>query len=197
MGEAINRESMISTTKSFSNMPHRLNADAPNTFRTPISFLRSSAVKDASLHTGKKVIVVFSNGPDNASAVPPEDVAELAQSTGTSVYMISTQQARLDPVSTAVFERMTAATGGKAYFAKNWRDQQKAFASIRDDLAHLYLLSYYPQQNPNRGWRTIHVKLLGERLKKFHVRTRTGYRPQPARFSAGSTPPSAPVAVTE
>jgi Ca-activated chloride channel homolog len=154
-------------------------------------------VKDASLHTGKKVIVVFSNGPDNASAVPPEDVAELAQSTGTSVYMISTQQARLDPVSTAVFERMTAATGGKAYFAKNWRDQQRAFASIRDDLAHLYLLSYYPQQNPNRGWRTIHVKLVGEHLKKYHIRTRTGYRPQPSRFSTGSTPPAVPVAVTE
>jgi VWFA-related protein len=154
-------------------------------------------VKDASLHTGKKVIVVFSNGPDNASAVPPEDVAELAQSTGTSVYMISTQQARLDPVSTAVFERMTAATGGKAYFAKNWRDQQRAFTSIRDDLAHLYLLSYYPQPNPNRGWRTIRVKLVGDRLKKFHIRTRTGYRPQPTRFSPGSQPTSAPVGVTE
>jgi VWFA-related protein len=153
-------------------------------------------VKDASVHTGKKVIVVFSNGPDNASAVPPEDVAELAQSTGTSVYMISTQQARLDPVSTAVFERMTAATGGKAYFAKNWRDQQKAFASIRDDLAHLYLLSYYPQANPNRGWRTIRVKLVGDRLKKFHLRTRTGYRPQPARFSTDTVPSSAPVGGT-
>src|SRR5207237_10660780 len=88
-------------------------------------------VKDASLHTGKKVLVVLSNGPDNASTVPPEDVAELDQSTGTSVYMISTQQARLDPVSTAVFERITAATGGKAYFAETWRDQQKPFASIR------------------------------------------------------------------
>ena len=110
-------------------------------------------IKDAAHFTGRKVVVVFSNGPDNSSMVPPEDVAELAQSTGTAIYMISTQLARLEPVSTAVFERMTAATGGKAYFAKNWRDEQKAFASIRDDLAHLYWLSYYPQPNPNRGWR--------------------------------------------
>src|SRR3984893_16207819 len=36
-------------------------------------------VKDAAQLTGKKAIVVFSNGPDNASLVPPEDVAELAQ----------------------------------------------------------------------------------------------------------------------
>ena len=144
-------------------------------------------VKDAAQYTGKKVVVVFSNGPDNSSMVPPEDVAELAQSTGTAIYMISTQQAKLEPVSTAVFERMTAATGGKAYFAKTWRDERQAFASIRDDLGHLYSLSYYPQPNPNRGWRTITVKLVGERLKKYRIRTRDGYRPQPARLSAESS----------
>jgi Ca-activated chloride channel homolog len=145
-------------------------------------------LKDAAKFTGRKVVVVFSNGPDNASMVPPEDVAELAQSSGIPVYMISTQQARLEPVSTAVFERMTAATGGKAYFAKTWRDERQAFASIRDDLAHLYSLSYYPQANPNLGWRAINVKLVGDRLKKYHIRTRNGYRPQPARLSAGASP---------
>jgi len=141
-------------------------------------------VKDAAQYVGRKVVVVFSNGPDNASMVPPEDVAELAQSTGIPIYMISTQQARLEPVSTAVFERMTAATGGKAYFAKNWKEERRAFSSIRDDLAHLYALSYYPQPNPNRGWRAITVKLVGDRLKNYHIRTRNGYRPQPARFPA-------------
>ena len=138
-------------------------------------------IKDAAHFTGRKVVVVFSNGPDNSSMVPPEDVAELAQSTGTAIYMISTQLAKLEPVSTAVFERMTAATGGKAYFAKNWKDEQRAFASIRDDLAHLYSLSYYPQPNPNRGWRTITVKLTNPKYKKYRIRTRSGYRPIPAR----------------
>jgi Ca-activated chloride channel homolog len=138
-------------------------------------------VKDAARFTGKRVVVVFSNGPDNSSVVPPEDVAELAQSTGTAVYMISTQEAKLEPISTAVFERMTAATGGKAYFAKNWRDEKRAFASIRDDLGHLYSFSYYPQPNSNRGWRAITVKLVGDRLKKYHIRTRNGYRPEPPR----------------
>jgi VWFA-related protein len=148
-------------------------------------------IKDTAQFTGRKVVVVFSNGADNTSMLPPEDVAELAQSTGTAIYMISTQLAKLEPVSTAVFERMTAATGGKAYFAKNWRDEQRAFASIRDDLAHLYSLSYYPQANPNRGWRAITVKLVGERLKKYHIRTRNGYRAQPNRFSAGMAAASA------
>jgi len=154
-------------------------------------------IKDAAHYTGKKVVVVFSNGPDNSSMVPPEDVAELAQSTGTAIYMISTQLAKLEPVSTAVFDRMTAATGGKAYFAKTWRDEQRAFASIRDDLAHLYSLSYYPQPNPNRGWRGITVKLVGDRLKKYHIRTRNGYRPQPNRFSAAIAEASAAGAPTQ
>ena len=149
-------------------------------------------VKDASTLQGKKAIVVFSNGPDNASLVPPEDVAELAQSTGTIIYMISTRQAEAEPVSTAVFERMSKATGGKAYFSRSWRDEKQAFASIRDDLAHLYTLSYYPASNPNPGWRNITVKLVGKNLQKYHVRTRDGYRLlHQTQLSA-----SAPVAAT-
>jgi hypothetical protein len=77
---------------------------------------------------------------------------------------------------------MTAATGGKAYFAKNWHEQKQAFASIRDDLNHLYSLSYYPRANQNRGWRSITVKLVNE--KKYHIRTRNGYRPLPVRTSS-------------
>ncbi len=151
-------------------------------------------VQDAARFTGRKVIVVFSNGPDNYSMVPPEDVAELAQSTGTTIYMVSTQEAHLEPISNAVFQRMTAATGGKVYFAKNWKDEQNAFASIRDDLAHLYSLSYYPKPNPNRGWRTITVKLVNDQHKHYHIRTRDGYRLQRSRFSAEYIPLAPPAA---
>ncbi len=133
-------------------------------------------VKDAAPLTGRKAIVVFSNGPDNASSVPPEDVAELAQSTGTIIYIVSTRMAQDDLVSSAAFERMSRATGGKAYFAGNWRKEKQAFASISEDLSHLYSISYYPQPNPNRGWRRISVRLVGKELQKYHIRTRDGYR---------------------
>ncbi|QNI35766.1 VWA domain-containing protein [Edaphobacter albus] len=149
-------------------------------------------VKDAAQFTGRKAIVVFSNGPDNASLVPPEDVAELAQSTGTIIYMISTRDAQAEPISTAVFERMSKATGGKAYFAKSWKDEKDAFASIREDLAHLYSLSYYPQPNPNRGWRSISVKLVGENAQKYRIRTRDGYRVLKTAQVATATGPMTP-----
>ena len=152
-------------------------------------------VEDASRYTGRKVIVVFSNGPDNASLVPPEDVAELAQSTGTIIYMISTREAQLEPISTAVFERMSKATGGKAYFARSWGDEKKAFAYIQEDLAHLYALSYYPQPNPSNGWRNITVKLVGKDMQKYHVRTRAGYRVQQARAAENNAAELEPEAV--
>lgn len=146
-------------------------------------------VKDAAPLRGRKAIVVFSNGPDNASSVPPEDVEELAQSTGTIIYIISTRAAQEDLLSDAVFERMSKATGGKAYFAKNWQDEKLAFGSIRDDLAHLYTITYYPKPNNNRGWRSIGVKLVGSNLAKYHVRTRDGYRLlQQAAVSPPPTP---------
>jgi len=154
-------------------------------------------VEDAARLTGRKVIVVFSNGPDNASMVPPEDVAELAQSTGTIIYMISTREAELEPISTTVFERMSKATGGKAYFARSWSDEKKAFAFIQEDLAHLYALSYYPQPNPSTGWRTITVKLVGKDLQKYHVRTRAGYRLQQAHAAANNSAELQPEGVTK
>jgi len=145
-------------------------------------------LRDASKVAGKKVLVVFTNGPDNSSTVSPEEVAELAQSVGIPVYMISTQEAKLDPISSVVFTRMSANTGGEAYFAKTWNDENHAFSAIKDDLAHLYLLSYYPEPNPNRNWRKITVKLIGKNEGKYMVRTRSGYRPIPER-SAFDTPP--------
>jgi Ca-activated chloride channel family protein len=146
-------------------------------------------LKDAAQYSGRKVVVVFSNGPDNSSMVSPEDVDELAQSEGVPIYMISTREAKLDAASAAVFSRMTASTGGEAYFAKSWKDQRDAFLSIREDLAHLYFMSYYPQPNPNRGWRTISVKLTNPKFRKYRIRTRSGYRPLPAHVNVDAPAP--------
>jgi Ca-activated chloride channel homolog len=143
-------------------------------------------LRDSASITGRRAIVVFSNGPDNASLAPPEDVEELAQSEGVAIYMISTRQAEQDPLSTKVFKRISSSTGGEAYFAKNWTEEEGAFGAIRNDLAHLYTLYYYPQPNPNRGWRAITVKLNRPGMGKHRIRARSGYRPLPARATTGA-----------
>jgi Ca-activated chloride channel homolog len=135
-------------------------------------------LRDAARVPGRKVVIVFSNGPDNASTVAPDDVGAIAEDEGIPVYVISTNELNKDPISSNVFRRLTARTGGKAYFAKTWQRQSEAFTSIKEELASSYTLTYYPQPNPNGGWRSITVDLMGDALKKHRIRTRSGYRPK-------------------
>lgn len=135
-------------------------------------------VRDAAKVPGRKVVIVFSNGPDNASMVAPDDVRAVAEDEGIPIYVISTNEVSKDAVSSNIFKRISTNTGGKSYFAKTWQKQVEAFESIREDLGNSYTVTYYPQPNPNEGFRKIHVDLTPEAMKKFKVRARPGYRPQ-------------------
>lgn len=135
-------------------------------------------LRDAAKVPGRKVVIVFSNGPDNASMVAPDDVRAVAEDEGIPIYVISTNEVTRDPASSAIFKRISTTTGGKSYFAKTWQKQVEAFESIREDLGNSYTITYYPQPNPNEGFRSIKVELNDEAMKKYHIRVRPGYRPQ-------------------
>ena len=135
-------------------------------------------LRDAAKVPGRKVVIVFSNGPDNASMVAPDDVRAVAEDEGIPIYVISTSELNKDPVSSATFKRISTNTGGKSYFAKTWQKQVEAFEAIREDLGNSYTVSYYPQPNPNEGFRKIRVELVSDSAKKYKVRARPGYRPQ-------------------
>ncbi|HLG95663.1 MAG TPA: VWA domain-containing protein [Bryobacteraceae bacterium] len=135
-------------------------------------------LRDAAKVPGRKVIIVFSNGPDNASMVAPDDVRAVAEDEGIPIYVISTNDVNKDPMSSAVFKRISTRTGGKAYFAKTWQKQVEAFESIREDLGNSYTITYYPQTNPNEGFRKINVEIVTDVGKKYRVRARPGYRPR-------------------
>jgi hypothetical protein len=124
------------------------------------------------------VVIVFSNGPDNASMVAPDDVRAVAEDEGIPIYVISTSEVTRDPISTNIFKRISTNTGGKSYFAKTWQKQVEAFESIREDLGNSYTVTYYPQPNPNESFRKIRVELTSEAMRKYKVRARPGYRPQ-------------------
>ena len=135
-------------------------------------------LRDAAKVSGRKVVIVFSNGPDNASMVAPDDVRAVAEDEGIPIYVISTSEVNKDPISSNIFKRISTNTGGKSYFAKTWQKQIEAFESIREDLGNSYTVTYYPQPNPNDGFRRIRVELVPEAMKKYKVRARPGYRPQ-------------------
>ncbi|MFO0280607.1 MAG: VWA domain-containing protein [Acidobacteriota bacterium] len=135
-------------------------------------------LRDAAKVPGRKVVIVFSNGPDNGSMVAPDDVRAVAEDEGIPIYVISTAEVNKDPISSGVFRRIAGRTGGKAYFAKTWQKQVEAFESIREDLGNSYTITYYPQTNPNDGFRKIAVEIKSDLAKKYRVRARPGYRPR-------------------
>jgi Ca-activated chloride channel homolog len=134
-------------------------------------------LRDAAKIPGRKVVIVFSNGPDNASMVAPDDVRAVAEDEGIPIYVISTNEVTKDPVSSNVFKRISNGTGGKSYFAKTWQKQVEAFEAIREDLGNSYTVTYYPQPNPNEGFRKISVEITSDAAKKYRVQARPGYRP--------------------
>ncbi len=135
-------------------------------------------LRDAGKVPGRKVIIVFSNGPDNASVIAPDDVRAVAEDEGIPIYVISTSEVNKDPISANVFRRLAQRTGGQAYFAKTWQKQVEAFESIREALGNSYTMTYYPQPNPNEGFRRISVEIPSDIGHKYRVRARPGYRPR-------------------
>jgi Ca-activated chloride channel family protein len=133
-------------------------------------------LRDAAKVTGRKAVVVFSNGPDNASVISPDDVRAVAEDEGIPIYVISTEEGRQDSISTSVFERLTALTGGRLYWARDWQKQAQAFASVRDDIGSSYTVAYYPAPNSNEGFRNIRIEIVPDIGKKYRVRARVGYR---------------------
>jgi VWFA-related protein len=135
-------------------------------------------LRDAAKVPGRKVVIVFSNGPDNASMVAPDDVRAVAEDEGIPIYVISTNDVNKDPISSNVFKRIATRTGGKAYWAKTWQKQVEAFEAIREDLGNSYTVTYYPAPNPNEGFRKIDIQIITDTGKHYRVRSRPGYRPR-------------------
>lgn len=136
------------------------------------------ALRDAAKVPGRKVVIVFSNGPDSASMVAPDDVRAVAEDEGIPIYVISTSDTSRDPISAGIFKRLATRTGGKSFFAKTWQKQVEAFESIREDLGNSYTVTYYPAPNPNEGFRKISVEIKSDAARKYRISARPGYRPR-------------------
>jgi Ca-activated chloride channel homolog len=134
-------------------------------------------LRDAAKVPGRKVVIVFSNGPDNASMVAPDDVRAVAEDEGIPIYVISTSEVNKDPISSAVFRRLAQRTGGKAYWAGNWQKQVEALEDVREEMSNAYTVTYYPAANPNEGFRKLLVEVVNDPGKKLRVKYRPGYRP--------------------
>ena len=111
------------------------------------------------------MVIVFSNGPDNASMVAPDDVRAVAEDEGIPIYVISTNEVNKDPISSGVFKRITRAPAARPTGPRPGRSRWKRSNRIREDLGNSYTVTYYPQANPNEGFRKISVEIVTTRAR--------------------------------
>lgn len=123
--------------------------------------------------TVRRAIILLSDGEDNQSRVTREEAIEMAQRAGVIIYTISTSLSPDKGKGDKVLERVSGATGGRAFFPFKIQDVANAFSDIQDELRSQYVLAYKPADFLADGrYRTIDIRTPNRKLK---VRARQGY----------------------
>jgi VWFA-related protein len=124
---------------------------------------------------GKKAIVVFSDGEDNASALNASAAGKSLRKIGVPVYTIAEGEARASKKLTEILRDIARTTGGTASVVNKPSDIDAIFENISQDLRHSYLLVYKAPAVTESRWRTIEVALRESR--KYRIRAKEGYFP--------------------
>ena len=132
------------------------------------------ALEMVTRQTGRKGVVIFSDGDDRNSLTTRETALTRVQSSDAMLYTIGFGSGSSVPKLRSSLESYARATGGRAFFPRQTKELDGVFDDIVADLAHQYVLSY-ASSNLNRddGWRNIKVRV---RNGKYDVRARRGYR---------------------
>jgi len=124
--------------------------------------------------TGRRALVVFTDGEDLNSRVPIEVAERRLEASDAVMYPIGQGRAPRLASLKIVLERLARKSGGRAFFGESVDQLDAVFADIIDELSNQYLLGYVPRDLTRDGrWRTLKVEVPG---KAVHVRARQGYR---------------------
>jgi Ca-activated chloride channel family protein len=123
--------------------------------------------------TGRKALVVFTDGEDQGSHATITDVERRLQSSDVTLYMIGQGRGvTMEPLR-RIMERLATPTGGRALFTDSIDELHDAFAELLDELSNQYLLGYQSSNSKRDDqWRKIKVDVDGH----HDVRARQGYR---------------------
>ncbi len=129
------------------------------------------------LHSGdreKKVLVVISDGGDNASKLALPQILKKASESNAVVYAIGIFDKDDPDQNPGVLRRLAKETGGEAYFPERFGEAQDICVGIANDIRHQYTLGYVSTNTLGTGHRAVRVvaKAAG---KDLVVRTRAGY----------------------
>lgn len=127
--------------------------------------------------TGRKVIILISDGDDNLSLETMNSALEMAQRSDVSIFAISTNSTGFfnlsAPKSDKLLKKLAEETGGRAFFPFKAEDLSQSFQDISAELRSQYSLAYRSTNSLRDGnFRSIRIELDRKNLK---VKARKGY----------------------
>ena len=140
-------------------------------------------------HKDKKVLLVISDGLDNASRRSLEDAVREAQRSDAVIYGIGIfsdedlkqNRSQMRKARGALTE-LTTATGGLAFFPDTADETEALCTQIAHDIRNQYTIAYSPTNTSgDTKFRSVMVDVTPPKgMGKLAVRTRTGYFPRRA-----------------
>ena len=127
--------------------------------------------------TGRKIMILISDGDDNLSLETLSGTLEMAQKSDVSIYTISTNSSGFfgvtAPKADKVLKRLAEDTGGRAFFPFKAEDLSQSFQDISSELRSQYSLAYR-SSNFARDGSFRSIKIETDR-KNLRVKARKGY----------------------
>lgn len=128
--------------------------------------------------TGRKVLVIFTDGDDTSSSRRWDETVRLLRASDVIVYpmgfLSNRGSARLGLQSK--LQEIARLTGGRAAFPGTMKDLDPMYASIAAEIQGQYLLGYVPTNTTRDGkWRKVEIKLKRSPSERTQIRTREGY----------------------
>jgi len=125
----------------------------------------------------KKVLIVISDGGDNASAHRLHQIREMVNQSSAILYTLGIFDEDDDDRNPRVLKQLAKISGGESFFPTSLQEMLPACEQIARDIREQYTISYAPaNRKPDGKYRTIELKARkspgGGRLR---VSTRPGY----------------------
>jgi VWFA-related protein len=124
----------------------------------------------------KKVLVLISDGGDNASKHTLAQVLDIAKQTTATIYAIGIFDDQDGDQNPGVLKRLARETGGEAFFPESSKEVALICEGIAGDIRSQYTLAYVPAIAEQDGrYRSIEIRANSLGRGRLSVRTRTGY----------------------
>lgn len=126
----------------------------------------------------KRVLVVLSDGEDNASRRSEDAMVERARDSNAIIYTVSNANRRLGLAGDAgILRKLASVTGGEAYFPDTDKKVVESFDTIAANIRRGYLIGYVPTNTAHDGaYRNVKVAVRMPGQNTLRVRSRDGYR---------------------